>query len=514
MKPFSFARSHALLWIPALGAVACSGTPQDVQTPTATATPSASTAPSDTPASPAATASASASATAAVPPAAPASRFTAVSAIPAPSRLFALDGALVIVQSEVTEIQPEGTFGTRIGVVDGDSVDFSQKIVLEGMKFVVDITGTWPGAVDVLVTGDTGRTGIAEHYTRDKGKFNATTARVGSTFKGHARVGSSLLALQSPMFPFSELPRVVTLRGPALSYKVTAGDPKVCENQKAAIFPGAFGASGDGTVFAIGSTCADTVAVETWKTPGKPSTITELPKTVDPEGARILSGTAKDAWLHAGVLMHYDGTTWTEQAPPVAGASVTEIALAPDGTLWALTSGGPVFALQGGVWRSEPLPAGAAADHLAVTKDGTVWITTATALLRTRRPGDGEGVKLAAADQKKPKARRALSPGSARCTQNVVVLYGFTKVTPDDYDFPLTRKALKGHKEFARARFVVTKDYGQKFFTAMVPDFALGQKLVALVEKEVKGAKPQLVCADPEVVREVKIDLATGEVVK
>jgi hypothetical protein len=95
-----------------------------------------------------------------------------------------------------------------------------------------------------------------------------------------------------------------------------------------------------------------------------------------------------------------------------------------------------------------------------------------------------------------------------------VLLYGFTKMTPDDYDFPLTRKAVKGHPEFAGVRFVVTKDGGQKYFTAQVPSFEMGKKLVALIEKEVQGSKPQILCAEPEVVREVKIDLRTGEVVK
>jgi hypothetical protein len=44
--------------------------------------------------------------------------------------------------------------------------------------------------------------------------------------------------------------------------------------------------------------------------------------------------------------------------------------------------------------------------------------------------------------KEKTRVTRAL-PGSPACGSNVVVLYGFTKVTPDDYDFPLTRKALK-----------------------------------------------------------------------
>ena len=96
----------------------------------------------------------------------------------------------------------------------------------------------------------------------------------------------------------------------------------------------------------------------------------------------------------------------------------------------------------------------------------------------------------------------------------MVVLYGFTKVTPDDYDFPLTRKALKGHREFEGTRFVVAKDGGERFFSALVPNVKAGTAMVSLIEKQVKGAKPQLLCASPEIVRELQLDLNTGEVVK
>ena len=54
-------------------------------------------------------------------------------------------------------------------------------------------------------------------------------------------------------------------------------------------------------------------------------------------------------------------------------------------------------------------------------------------------------------------------------------------------------------------------------FTAMVSSFDRGKKLVTLIESKVKGSKPALLCTDrspPDVVRELKIDLKTGAVVK
>ncbi|WP_437333461.1 hypothetical protein [Sorangium sp. So ce394] len=115
----------------------------------------------------------------------------------------------------------------------------------------------------------------------------------------------------------------------------------------------------------------------------------------------------------------------------------------------------------------------------------------------------------------KPKPSRPFpEPGGPTCPQNLVVLYTFSKTAPDDYDFPLTRKALKGRTEFSPARFVVTRDMGQRFFAAFVPSWDLAKELEARIKTDVQGSTPQIVCAEPEVVRELKLDLKTGEVVR
>lgn len=119
-----------------------------------------------------------------------------------------------------------------------------------------------------------------------------------------------------------------------------------------------------------------------------------------------------------------------------------------------------------------------------------------------------------------PRAEAAAEgPGASgtaggKCPQNLVVLYTFSKTAPDDYDFPLTRKALKGRTEFSPARFVVTRDMGQRFFAAFVPSWDLAKKLQERIKTDVQGSTPQIVCAEPEVVRDLKLDLKTGEVAK
>jgi len=105
------------------------------------------------------------------------------------------------------------------------------------------------------------------------------------------------------------------------------------------------------------------------------------------------------------------------------------------------------------------------------------------------------------------------TPPGPKCFTHVVVLYGFTKVTPPDYDFPLTRKALKGHPELSAARLAVVETFGKKYLVALVQSFEEATAISKVIEKSVQGSKPQIVCNDPTVVRELPFDWKTGELV-
>lgn len=510
--PLSFVQNAGFLACTFTLSAACSPPPPEAHAPQTVPSVSATMA---TP--PPATGS-SAATTAPLPSAV--STFIAVSDLPGPCYLFPGENTLLLGREQSDEIKPEGTWGVQLGAVEGDRPDFSRKLHLPGMHLVIDMRGTWPTDVSILAIGDTGRTGIAERWVLDNKGLSRASGDIGFFFVGAANVGPSVVALHAPGFPGGQ-GKITTVRGPSVSYKLTPGDPKACEWQKTALMSEAFGTAGDGTLLSYGATCDGAKAVESWASPGSPPVIATLPKN-DLErprdayfhSSRILTGPGKQAWILHGGIHHYDGSAWKTIEPPVPGESVLTGALSPDGTLWLISASHVVWAYKDGAFRKEPLPDDAEAQYIAATADGTVWISTASALLRTRRPGDGNGVKVDAKKQPPPKRRPFISPGTPSCTSNIVVLYGFTKVTPDDYDFPLTRKALRGHKEYSKTRFVVTKDNNQKYFTAMVPDYETGKKLVALIEKQVQGSKPQLVCAEPEVIREVKLDLATGEVIK
>jgi hypothetical protein len=456
---------------------------------------------------------------------APTSPFYPVIELPAAARLFPVKGALIVFADGYPPAKDDAPMGVALGVVENDKLSFPPRLFFETMfAQIVGVAGQWPDKIDLLAIGTTGRTGIAAHYVLGTKGWSGKGGDESFGFGGFATVGSSVLALEAPSMPFPGTePKIVAIRGTE-ARRLTRTDKKACAKGAAAdqdlsaiqateVQATAFGGTGAGTLFALGMRCNGELGVETWAPGSKKSTVTSLPASVGDAGGetRIASGADDQAWVFLDQIVHYDGKAWA----PVPGPHLVLGAVASDGTLWGVDDKGAAF--KGGVagFTPVPVPNGATVDDLAVADDGTVWISAGGALLRTKKAGDGvASVKVASTAPTKKPLKLAPKPGSAKCKSNVVVLYGFTKVTPDNYDFPLSRKALKGHTEFDKTRFVVTKDYGQKFFSALVPSFTEGKKLAALVEKEVQGSKPQVVCAEPEVLREVKIDLKTGEIAK
>jgi hypothetical protein len=85
------------------------------------------------------------------------------------------------------------------------------------------------------------------------------------------------------------------------------------------------------------------------------------------------------------------------------------------------------------------------------------------------------------------------------CENPFAMLYKLSRVAPRDYDFPATKKALEGQPELAAGRFSEVEALGDRYLVVQFPGagavLKLG-RLVKLVEKQVQGSKPQLLCAD------------------
>jgi len=468
-----------------------------------------------------------------------------VAELPYSMRLFALDGVVLGVGDELI-VENDEYKGLPMGVLEGDRFVDKPALRLQGMmSYVVGAIGSWPQGVDLLVTGTTGRTGIAEHYvmTADAG-WSQRSARQGRYYAGFAAVGGSTVALDAPSMPFGQGAELDTVRGPTLRRSFATLAP-ACKQQLAlqgmarATMPrsnltvAAFGATAAGTLLAVGDTaCGEDAVAEIWDPGSVTSRTLPLDQLRKPgQDAFVARGAGDDdAWLFYGGAYHYDHKT-LDSWGTLPGNGVKGAAVAADGTAYVVTSAttawneqtrkwaevmpARLFRSEAGAWVEVPL----AAAPTSVVRDsgGTVWLVAGRTLFRTRKSASETSIAIKP-QSPTPKAAHELlqniRPPGPLCPNNLVVLYGFTKVTPDDYDFPATRKAIKGHLELRGTRFVVARDGGEKFFSAIVPDVTMGKKLVSLIEKEVSGSKPQLVCAEPEILRELAIDLGTGEVRK
>ncbi|AKT41000.1 hypothetical protein [Chondromyces crocatus] len=471
------------------------------------------------------------------------SPFVVVAQLPAEAqlRLHPVEGALLL--SSEMGLSFEGEEGTSpaVGVLVDGTIDFPKRLRLPGFWHrVVRAMGRWPGPLELVATSDTGRVGIAEQWALKPQGWVQRRSDVGSYFTGVARLGGSVVALKTPaMIGRSEL---VTLQGPKVTRALTLAPVGPCrgwepggQERFEAVKPAAFGATRDGTALSYGKGCDDQVALEVWAPGETRGSIVAMPPMMwRNQWAQLLTGGGEqEAWIVDGDVAHFRDGRATLLEAAVPGDPVNTASVGPDGALWVITDGGALVKRQRDAWERAVLPEGAKAQDVAVEENGTVWVVAGGALLRQGggegaaagalalggRPGASgsgaqrEGAVGSGASAPKPRAPRAFpQAGGPRCTQNLVVLYTFSKVTPDDYDFPLTRKALKGRTEFSGARFVVTRDLGQRFLSAFVPSWDMAKKLQARIQREVQGSTPQVVCASPEVVRELKLDLRTGEI--
>jgi hypothetical protein len=94
------------------------------------------------------------------------------------------------------------------------------------------------------------------------------------------------------------------------------------------------------------------------------------------------------------------------------------------------------------------------------------------------------------------------------------VLARVGKNAPADYDFPETRRALRGHEELQEAELEEVEIDGKRLLAAKVKTFDVGRRLVQIEGHGVRGTRPELVCSDARIVRVLRpltYDLKTGQ---
>lgn len=320
------------------------------------------------------------------------------------------------------------------------------------------------------------------------------------------------------------------------------------------------------------------LAIERWTRGSGASTVTELPGTAgrDPlisRSAGLLEIAPGDAYAYATFIgaktftpyvAHWDGKAWTDVSPR-SGQPITALwadrdhavwietkkelfrsrggafermmpdgvegeiglrATAPDGSLWVAFGRTLARLPPGGAWEKISLPRvdGEAYFAAAVAWMGQEAVVVAysdserqNALFSTRKPGKVLDLATEEAGKRpapEPRPLGRISPPTSGCESLFVVLYKLSRVAPPDFDFPLTRAALKGHMEFRDVRFVETEEAGTRYLVGFVPTLRTGRRLVTLVEDKVKGSRPQLLCGEPRQKRVIDVDLRTGDLRK
>ncbi len=397
------------------------------------------------------------------------------------------------------------------------------------------MAGTYPGDLWIAWIGTNGRVGWGEVFKHGPRGWEQTQAlEYGALYTGVSDwVNGSVLALihASWMQQKGSTTRFTVLSGRGGALPVITPGKGDCRTR---VDPEGFRALPSGHVFVAGGICgegAGAPALEWWG-PGEVTGHVE----VLPVAAKIKSEaepmfavrSERDVFVAFGgaegapVLAHFDGARWAPVDPPSPTAVVRSVAVTPDGALWVIAGNDVWTRPAGGAWAAVPLPPPGAAEakgkrapSTLVAAGDEVWLGLGGALYSTRPAPDApEKLDWPGNTQFAGKSFALPKAATRECESVFALFYQFTKVTPDDYDFPLTRKGLKGQTAFSGARFVVTKDRGQRYFGAFAPSYDVGKAMVARVAKEVQGSQPQLLCAKPEVVREIKLDLATGEVVR
>ena len=256
--------------------------------------------------------------------------------------------------------------------------------------------------------------------------------------------------------------------------------------------------------------------------------VTEGEPFTDPPEIAFLGGdTLARVRLQVGrQVMKLDGSAWVvesaigkDELPDVwLGAPMVRQTAA--GSFARLAEGAP--------WRPIQVQGDPAKveQRAAIDAEGVIWTLEDDLLLSSRRPAaqlpDVTEAELV-------KARKAsilrggsddftgappASPMTGKCRMHYVLLDEAPEKAADDKDYPRHRAALKGHAEIAKARFIVTNEKGRVFFGALAGDYDTVAAIQKAVDGGVKGSKTSVLCAEPPAAREIKIDPATGSVVK
>jgi hypothetical protein len=334
------------------------------------------------------------------------------------------------------------------------------------------------------------------------------------------------------------LPEVRVLRGANKDVPSLPGALKK-RLQKEGFTTAALTAFRTGEVLAVGTVLAEDnqLATVLWKDkPGNPeyflTTINVPPKTaLEPE---ILGGESLSSvrlLVGGDRVLKLDGKSWVEESKlpdtglPDVWFGQTLVRSTDKGAFARMAAGSAwmplALALPEGITK---VPGG---QWFSVDAEGVIWGNFDDLLVSSKPPAGGM-TTITEADLVKRRKASVLRGGSDDATGQEPGMGGMPKCSTryvlldkmpvsadaDKADYPAIRKALQGHTEFSKVKLVVSRERGTQLLGAQTADEELAGKLARHVAKAVKKSPASLLCAEPAVTREIKLDFATGEIAK
>ncbi len=337
----------------------------------------------------------------------------------------------------------------------------------------------------------------------------------------------------------SQLPDVRVIRG---ANKEGPSLPAALKKRlnKEGFFTLAVTAFRTGEVIAVGNLTSDDTKLATLLWKDKPKSpeyfVTGMGTVKGGLDAEILGGDSLSTvrLLSVGQVLKLEGTSWVMESKVEEGElpdvwfGAPQVKVTNKGAFARTAAGSPWLPLAVSLPDKTTVLTGDQYDSsFAVDASGVIWSTFDDMLVSSKQPVNGV-VEITEADIVKRRKASVLRGGSndatnepadagatSTCTTHYVLL-DKRSVSPetDTLDYPAIRKALAGHTELGGVKLVVSREKGTQLFGAQMADEKVARKVADLVKKSVKGAPVSQLCAAPVALREVKVDLATGEIAK
>jgi hypothetical protein len=200
----------------------------------------------------------------------------------------------------------------------------------------------------------------------------------------------------------------------------------------------------------------------------------------------------------SGVVYRREGETWTKRPLPPAPFSTSGIIPKAKGVVAAGPDDMLIVAKyweKAPSWREQEL-------HTALFRTKPVRET-----LRCNEPDpENDNVNVGRGFQSWPPL------ATPACKTPFVVLARRSNAVKKVDDWPRLRAAFKGHAELGDVTLVEIISGDRTFVGAKAASFGVAKKMMALATKN-ERLRPEVVCAEPEAVRTLPLDLATGNVV-